>query len=130
MNTYAFIVGIETYGEKDYTVQGPCANAIAVARWLLEIGTPGKNIHIFLDPGDPAPNIEDLRKAEVHHHGSATKYQIDDFWKKELAKDCPPGSRLFVFWSGHGGTGPERRRLLLCHDYEQITNDRFFDIRV
>ena len=135
-STYAFIVGIERYAERDYAVRGPCANAVAVARWLLEIEPhAGGNIHLFLDPydppgclGDPPSGIEDLLAAGVRFRGSATWSDIGSFWKKELTAGSPPGSRILVFWSGHGGTGPEQRRLLFCSDYEEATGDRFFDV--
>src|SRR5829696_7990636 len=118
-STYAFNVGIERYAEQSLRVPGPCANAVAVARWLLEIEPhAGKNIHLFLDPfdppvrpGNPPPGIDDLFAAGVRFHGSATWSDISSFWKTELATDRPPGSRLLVFWSGHGCTGPQQRRL-------------------
>ena len=48
-DVFGFLVGIERYDQSGWNLDGPCANAIASAKWLLFIRVPASNIYLFLD---------------------------------------------------------------------------------
>jgi hypothetical protein len=125
MSTYAFIVGIEKYDQPKWDTAGPCRNALNVADWLLEIVEPGggrvppENVFLFLDPmsREYDSRIEALKGQGVHITASGALYGIDTFWREKLWQERPAGSRLLVFWSGHGFTENSGTRIFPCRDY-------------
>lgn len=118
MNAYGFIVGIETYQPRGWDIEGPCANAIAVAYWLLSIEVPPANINVFLSPkNDAEGKIADLKKAGVSIHEGANYSQIETFWRRTLPELKPKNSRLLVYWCGHGCTSNSGNRIFFCGDY-------------
>ena len=100
---YALIVGIEKYDQLDWDTAGPCANALAVAEWLISTGVvEGANIFLFLDAiADYDQRIRDLRAQGVAAiQTSATWTVMEDFCFKQLPAGRPADSRLFIYWSG------------------------------
>jgi hypothetical protein len=127
MSIYAAVVGIENYDQLDWPVEGPCANAIAVARWLTSI-MPCANIYAFLDshPSQPLPNeIPGLSEVQVVR--SATWTEIDEFFRLKLPANRQPNSRLLVFWSGHACTSKTGNRIFFCRDYQEKLPNRVFN---
>ena len=127
MNTYAVVVGIENYDQPDWSVEGPCANAIEIARWLTKV-VPPNHIHVFLDPHPAqllADEIAGLEGVQVVR--SATWTEIDEFFRLKLPADRPPNSRLLVFWSGHGCTSKTGNRIFFCRDYQEKLPNRVFN---
>ncbi|WP_144428122.1 hypothetical protein [Azospirillum thiophilum] len=114
----AFVVGLDHYEAPDWTVAGPCRNALDIARWLLdEAGVPATGIHLFLavdrqrmasgESADLRRDIDYLRARHVAVEENATQSVIRTFWRGPL-KDGT-GSKLFVYWSGHGILNEEGR---------------------
>jgi hypothetical protein len=46
----ALIVGIEQYDHAGWDVEGPCAGALAAARWLLGLKNTTLRMDLFLRP--------------------------------------------------------------------------------
>lgn len=135
MSTYALVVGIEKYDQPGWDTPGPCRNALAIAEWLLDIEdgpgqkTPPANVFLFLDPvgGEYDARIAALRGKGVQVCVSGTLNEIDTFWREKLWRDRAAGSRLLVFWSGHGFTENDGTRVFPCRDYtkENLRNRVF-----
>jgi hypothetical protein len=127
--TYAFIVGIEKYDQPKWDVPGPCQNAVGMAEWLLSIGTvPGK-ISVFLEPiTDLSARVDALKAAGVKVTANGLWEPIDTFSRVQLPAGSKPGSRLFVYWSGHGFVQSDGTRVLICKDYTaQAKSNRVFN---
>jgi hypothetical protein len=126
---YAFVVGIDQYRQNGWSISGPCANALAIVEWLRGIDVPAGNIALFVQPKDNTLDAAiDARRAEgVNVVRDCSSQSIDDFWRLTLRTNKPPGSRLFVFWSGHGFARNDTRRVFVCSDYtaEDFTNRLF-----
>src|ERR1019366_406032 len=124
--TYAFIVGIEEYDQPDWSLSGPCSNAVAMVEWLLSIDAIPQNLFVFLDPLDG--EIARFTRDGVKVVSSASWTAIDTFWRETLPADRPPASRLLVFWSGHGFTNTDGSRVFVCRDYTANSlRSRVFD---
>ena len=110
---FAFVVGIDKYQQPDWDVPGPCANAIAIIKWLHSIGVPVANIHAFLSP------IEPLEGEIVHQlkYQPADFVSIDTFWRTTLKQGIPQNARLLVYWSGHGFADTDGSRIFICSDF-------------
>jgi hypothetical protein len=127
-DVYAFIVGIDRYAEGagGWDIEGPAANACAIAARLLDAGVPAANIHLFLScTAAPPPGLAALAARGVSPEGEAKWQELDDFWRDSLP--LGDGSKLFVFWSGHGFSDDQRRRIFLCSDYTQTKRTRVFN---
>jgi len=127
MSVRAIIVGIEKYDESErWDVSSPCANAVAIAEWLLdrEIAAP-TDVHLFLSPaeGDPAAALR-ARKVDVRDAKWST---IDAFIGDELAAGCPTGSQLLLYWSGHAVSDNRGHRILFCQEYKSTVANRVFN---
>ena len=125
----ALIVGIERYDQPGWDVAGPCANAVAVANWLLSIKTPPSNIHLFLAPGpDLEGAMSGLEVAGVRVCRQADFNTIDTFVRTGLSRERPADARLLVYWSGHGFSENDGTRVFICSDYtaDQLRN-RVYD---
>jgi hypothetical protein len=128
MSTYALLVGIEKYDQPGWDVPGPCANAVAVARWLISTGIPPSNIHAFLDPMNGlVDDIALLQRAGVQVRCPADWVTIDTFSRTALPAGCPANSRLLVYWSGHGCTSRGGNRIFFCRDYVEKLPSRVFN---
>jgi hypothetical protein len=128
MNTHALLVGIEKYDHPDWDVEGPCTNAIEVAKWLISIGSLPTRIHMFLDPAqDLDQEIENLKRAGVQVDITTDSTTIDTFWRTKLTKGCEANSRLLIFWSGHGFTSGKGNRIFFCRDYTEELPGRVFN---
>ena len=117
---YALIVGIEKYDQLDWDTAGPCANALAVAEWLISSGVvESTNISLFLDAiDDYDQRIRRLSAQGIAIQRSATWTVIEDFCFKQLPAGRPPDSRLFIYWSGHGyAENSTGQRYFICRDY-------------
>jgi hypothetical protein len=96
MNTYAFLVGIEKYTPRDWDIEGPCSNAIAIARWLLSITVPPSNIHVFLAAQDNANDeIATLVRHGISVYNGASHSQIGPSGGIRFLIYVP---RIRVFW--------------------------------
>jgi hypothetical protein len=118
-NVHAFVVGIDQYAQHDWSLPGPCANALAVTEWLLAVNTPPQNIVLFAEPFDASheAQLERLEQLGVRISRSADYAAIDTHWRMELQKARPAGSRLFIYWSGHGFADHDGDRVFICRDY-------------
>jgi vWA-MoxR associated protein C-terminal domain/Caspase domain len=118
---HALIIGIEKYDQLDWDIEGPCANALAVAEWLISTRVvEGANVFLFLDAiADYDQRIRDLRAQGVDAiQTSATWTIIEDFCFKQLPAGRPADSRLFIYWSGHGyAENSTGQRYFICRDY-------------
>ena len=118
-DVYAWVVGIDHYDQNDWSLVGPCANALAVVEWLLTVNVPAANVRLFLDSEDPA--IDDaagkLAQRGVSVGRRADHATIDTFWRRDLRQSPKNFSRLFVYWSGHGFADNEGDRVFVCRDY-------------
>ena len=113
MNTYAILIGIETYGEPKWTLNGPSMDALRVGTYLLSRGVPAGNIHLYIN--------EDTKITEaLSHERASLKSALLDAGAKwdgtptrgalELALDPSnlpmlpgPGDKtLIIYSSGHG----------------------------
>lgn len=127
---YGFLVGIERYAQSSaWNLPGPCANAMAIAQWLLDIGVQGGNVFLFLDPLERQnQKISVLEAAGVRVRRDAEFGTIDTFCRTELSRERPAGSRLLVYWSGHGFTENDGTRVFICSDYTaDRLNNRVFN---
>lgn len=124
----AFVVGLDHYAAPDWTVAGPCRNALDVARWLLdEAGVPASRIHLFLaldrrrmasgESVELRRDIDLLRARHVAIEEHATHAIIRAFWRGPLRNET--GSKLFVYWSGHGTLNENGRAFA----YPEYTTD-------
>jgi hypothetical protein len=131
VNIYGFIVGIDRYDQDpDWDTAGPCAGAIAIAQWLLDIKTPPENIFVFLRTKDQTldPRIRDLKKSKVVVTEDATHEVLNRFWRKDLPAGKPADSRLLVYWSGHGYASSDDTRVLIAPDFTaDALNDHVFN---
>jgi hypothetical protein len=114
---FAFIVGIEKYDQPDWDVPGPCANAIAIANWLLSIQVPPKNIFLFVEPAKDCQGSITCLKNQGVLVRSTDWPTIDKFWRDELPKNRPANSKLLFYWSGHGFAENDGTRVFICRDY-------------
>jgi hypothetical protein len=126
-NSGGQLVGIEKYDQPGWDVSGPCANAIAVAQWLLTVGTPAANIHAFFEAGEGLQDeITGLQRRGVRV-ARANWETIDTFCRVGLPADRPMNSRLLVYWSGHGCTDKAGSRIFFCRDYTEKLRSRVFN---
>ena len=110
---FAFVVGIDKYQQPGWDVPGPCANAIAIIKWLHSIGVSMANIHAFLSPIEPFEGeIVPQLKYQTADFGG-----IDTFWRTTLKQAIPPNARLLVYWSGHGFVQADGSRIFICSDF-------------
>lgn len=126
----AVIIGIDHYKEMDMRIAGPCYNAVAIATWLLQNGTPAGQIHLFLSKDtdktrDIDKTLDDLRRAGVDLFGTAKHDDIQSFLKNKLPEQ--QNSRLFMFWSGHGAVTPAGHRIFAFENFTQNDHSATFD---
>jgi hypothetical protein len=104
LNTWAIVVGIETYGVGPrWDLEGPANDARRFTQWLEARGVPRQQILRFLSPlsGLAADETPASREAII----KALTFSLAD----------ARGDVLFVFWAGHGMvTADERRRLFFA----------------
>lgn len=118
MNTYAFVVAVETYQPRGWDIEGPASNATAIVEWLLSIKVVPSNIHAFLAAKTGAKaKIDALKDLGVSVHDGANYSQIERFWRETLPELNPRNARLFVYWCGHGCTSNTGSRIFFCGDY-------------
>ena len=124
----AFVVGVSRYHPVDWDTTGPARNAWAVVRWLLANGVAPDRIDLFVD----RDALAGTEKAQLAASGvqlrSTSHAEIKRYWRRELGDAASPGDKLFVFWSGHGMTDAEGRRILFCRDYEPDIPDNVFNV--
>jgi hypothetical protein len=126
----ALIVGIEQYDHAGWDVEGPCAGALAAARWLLGLKNTTLRMDLFLRPKQalPGADTQALQQPSVTLHSDADWESVDRFVRTKLALGCPAGSKLFVFWSGHGYTSVSSNdRFFFCRDYDIALPNRAFN---
>lgn len=132
--TFALLVGIEKYTRPHWDLRGPCLDVGRICRFLVGSEVPGANIFVFVSPSDQSREKEGwVKEAEwMHAQGvrlqqSACHAEIEACWRKDLSDGPRLGSRLFVYWSGHGFTDKtDGTRVLLCSDYEESLPARVF----
>lgn len=132
---YALIVGIERYDQADWDVESPCANALAVAEWVLSIAARPENIHVFVNYQLINKVTRAARQAEVQklceRHvdiKESARWEAIDSCARQLSDGVAPGSRLLVYWSGHGFTDDIGKRIFICEDYTaEALRNRVFD---
>lgn len=120
----AIVVGIDTYDQPGWTVDGPCTNALSVAEWLLEgekldVKLPPRNLFLFADTNNEAhdKSLTELANRDVHVMRSAKGAEIATFWKQSLRALAQKFTRLFFYWSGHGFADEDGSRIFMCRDY-------------
>jgi vWA-MoxR associated protein C-terminal domain/Caspase domain len=123
MTIRAVVVGIDKYEEPDWDRDGPVSNACAVANWLLSIDVAPDDVHLFLSP-TTAASVDSRLKPRT-----ANDADIRNFLAEDLASGCATGSKLFVYWSGHGMVrASSDHRLLFPADYRSTRPHLVFDI--
>jgi hypothetical protein len=128
-----FIVGIEKYDQPNWSVAGPCPNALSMVHQILAMGARPENIHVFTDPWENGEEfaalklqLQDLKAKGIAIRGT-TFHEIDDGFRN-LLRNRKARSRLFFYWSGHGFMDRERQRILVCQDYRGDTHvNRIFN---
>lgn len=128
-DVHAFIVGIDRYDEAggDWDIEGPVTNACGVAARLLAAGVPAQNIHLFVSETTKGAALVELAAKGLRPEGDAKADTIDTYWRSRLRRGADHGSKLFVFWSGHGVTDRQSRRVFLCSDYTRDLKTRVFN---
>ena len=126
----AFVVGIDRYECPDWTVRGPAMAAQTVAHWLLGLPDITLELDLFLGTDDPIDPV--LAQAHDHKnlrlHRSATAETFKKFTRKTLLEAVEPGTRLFIYWCGHGVTcGASGDRVLMCEDFDVGFEDNVFN---
>lgn len=127
MKTYALLVGIDRYDQPQWTIDGPCRNALDVADWLTDpdTGMDAADITMFLATATDAlePRITALTDHGVTVYRDATEPTIDTYCRTQLQAGREPKSTLLVFWSGHGATNAAQDRMFFCRDYRSENLD-------
>jgi hypothetical protein len=123
---YAFLVGIESYHQPGWSIDGPCRNALDVAAWLLKTKMPPGNITMFLAPNNDALDneIKLLINKGVKVEIDGTYNTLDTYYRTNLQEGRESDSTLLVYWSGHGATNKSSDRVFFCADYtsDKLTN--------
>jgi vWA-MoxR associated protein C-terminal domain len=134
----AVLIGIDRYEPPDWNVSGPCANAIAVADWLLSLEGVVLKVQLFLAPAD-APDTQAARTLEgdikrLQAAGVTVTLQADHATLEKYLRvtlreaGWPPRSQLLISWSGHGCTGKRTDdRFFYCSDYVEALPSRAFN---
>lgn len=126
----ALVVGIDSYSIRGWNIpRGPAMMARRIAGWLL--GLPGIDLelHVFMTEGDEYRDLASLdTQGRLRLHGEPTDAAVEAFVKGDLQKDVAVGTRLFVYWSGHGATcAITGHRLFMCCDYDEHLDTRCFN---
>ncbi|WP_271893339.1 caspase family protein [Candidatus Phyllobacterium onerii] len=127
MTVHALIVGIGRYALGDWDLEGPCANAMAIARWLRSQGVKADQMKIFLalDPHSEAA-ADAFRADDFVFEDTGSFDAINTYWRSKMALDVEPNTTLFVYWSGHGVVGQQGERVFFYSDYsEDLTTSVF-----
>ncbi len=110
--TWALVVGIDEYDSpKLGRLKGAVADAVAAVAWLRSLGVPDQQILLHAAPSEASkPPLDALGLA----YGTAREPEIWDSIAKLL--DVTGGTRLFVFFSGHGLYEAASGRLFLTQE--------------
>ena len=115
----AVVVGIEKYALPGIEISGPYSNAIRVATHLTAMRGERTTVGLFVNHAASSPAREEeldrLRKNGVAICEDPTKSRIIDHFAA-ICRGATPGSRLFVYWCGHGFVRAAQR-FLLCSDF-------------
>jgi hypothetical protein len=130
----AFVVGVAKHAEPSYDLQGPEESAMRVADWLLGLADVQLELHLFLSKGAAlttaiaaavAAGAADKR---VIFYGTTGYGAVDAFARLGIGQGIRHGTRLFVYWSGHGETcSSTDDRIFMCGDYEDGLPNRVFN---
>ncbi len=123
-NVCAVIVGIDNYDQQDWSILGPCNNALAITDWLLGIDIPPNKTVLILDTTNQAHHgvSKKYKEMGVDVRDCAEQHKIDKFFRTELKEWSDSHDRLFLFWSGHGFVEEQQgTRILACRDYKYPT---------
>ena len=126
----AFVVGIDRYAQPGWDVEGPGRAAMAVARWLLALPDIELRLDLFLDAEAvlDADLTASLVRPGVTLHRATDAATLDEFARITLPAGSAPGTRLLVFWSGHGFTSEATSdRIFLCGNYRVGLGQREFN---
>ena len=125
-NTFAILIGIERYGDLNWTLNAPAMDALRMAHYLLTHGVPGEQIHLYINEDS---RISEVLAAERNALKTAltaagarlietpTRAVLDaalDPMQIPLLPETPDKT-LIVYSSGHGvwqGGGTHARYLL------------------
>ncbi len=119
--TWAVVVGIDQYDDPGIgRLEGAAADAVAAVRWLRAIGVPDRQILLHAAPCEKTrPDIDALGVPRLEDEASGVPCgpaRLNDIWDSFLLLAEKSGTRLFVFFSGHGLYDPETERLFLAQD--------------
>jgi hypothetical protein len=107
--TYAVVVGIEQYNAgPEWDINGPANDARYFVDWLVRRQVPPNNILCFLSPLDHGENTK-LLQWQGYQTRTATRKHVRSAFTQALRRTH--GDLLYVFWSGHGVTTEEGRKL-------------------
>jgi vWA-MoxR associated protein C-terminal domain len=102
--TAALVIGVEEYGDPDWAVSGPVANAYRFAGWLESRGVPHERITLLVSPFERSQaNARQLRAAGLatpDADGPVTRDKVYDVLTRHLVG--LGGTGLVVYWCGHG----------------------------
>ena len=115
--TWALVVGIDEYDDPGLDrLKGAAADAAAAVGWLRKLGVPDGQILLHAAPCTASQPL--LAGLGI----PCRPAREGDIWGSLLDLEKQRGSRLFVFFSGHGLFEPETGRLFLT----QEARDRFW----
>lgn len=123
----AMIVGISRYAVPGWAQAGPARNAGRIAATLIGLGLPVERLHLFSTLEDCDANDRAALAAAGVTAGATDSTTIDNFCRGTLAELAQAGDQLIIFWSGHGMTDHEDRRIFFCSDFTERLNNRVFD---
>jgi hypothetical protein len=138
-NTFGLLVGVERYAMAGQDLIGPADQVFKIADHMIASGlAPPGNISLFANASSRrsgelqsrfSSGLARLQTSGVQFLGAPESEPLDRFCRAALPSNRPVGSRLFVFWAGHGLTHATGRRICFCSDYEPRLRTRVFDTR-
>lgn len=126
-DTVAILVGIESYRDDTWTLNGPAMDALRMGQWLLRSGVPGANLRLYLSMAPIADADQSARRkslldemtgagAQIHF---ATRADLEHALNPANLPTLPIGSKgsLLVYFSGHGmSSAVTRDRYVITSD--------------
>ncbi|MEP6764344.1 MAG: caspase family protein [Gemmatimonadaceae bacterium] len=111
--TFAVVVGIESYTMKCAPLDGPAPDACNFVNWLRKQEVPADNIKLFLSPIN---DNKDVRPEDVAFANPAAATQANINEALVDWAHSKEGDLFIVFWGGHGVSDDDDNRALFYTD--------------